>query len=109
MNKLNKINKAYSKRLHKLNKSFFQDNTVGLVLFAEYLKYLRDKMLIKAATDGGKAVSDSNVLGALVIATGEFDAYQNSEETKQKEFHWNNFCDFIKLNMEEWLVLSDSI
>ena len=30
-------------------------------------------------------------------------------EKEQKEFHWNNFCEFIKLNLEEWLVLNDTV
>lgn len=110
MNKqLNKINKAYSKRLHRLNKSFFSDNTVGLMLFAEYLKYLRDTVIIKNPSEVAKPTSNSSALGTLIIAIGEFDAYQKSEDIKQKEFHWNNFCEFIKLNMEGWLALSDSI
>ena len=51
----------------------------------------------------------SNKASALIIATSEFEAYKNSAEKDQKEFHWNNFCEFVKLNMEEWLVINDTI
>ena len=35
----------------------------------------------------------------LNAAIEEFEAFRKN----QKDFHWNNFCEFVKLNMKEWL------
>ena len=45
----------------------------------------------------------------LTTAIAEFDAYKASQNSAKKVFHWNNFCELIKLNMEEWLKVNDSI
>jgi hypothetical protein len=99
MNK--QLNKAYEKRLETLNKEFFKDNKTGLFLYAEYLKYLRDTFIINDA--------DKLKIATLNAAVAEFYAYNNSEVEDVKHFHWNNFCELMRLNMEEWLASNDSI
>lgn len=102
---MNKLTRSYNKRFTKLCKTVLKDNKAGLIFFIEHLKYLRDAAIIKAAP--GEDLN--SIVGTLVVAIDEFEAYQNSSEAKQKDFHWNNFCEFIKLNLEEWLVLNDPI
>jgi hypothetical protein len=43
------------------------------------------------------------------MATAEFDAYKNNTEQEKKDFHWNNFCELVKLNTGEWLIPNDTI
>lgn len=97
-NQLKQLNKAYSKSLNK---------TVGLDYFIEYLRYLRDCSIIKE--ESLKALNEDSKTTALIIVISEFEAYKESKEEKQKEFHWNNFWELVKLNMEEWQVINDSI
>ena len=40
------LNKAYNNRLNFIQKSIFTDKTAGLMLFVEYLKYLRDLLVL---------------------------------------------------------------
>jgi hypothetical protein len=101
MNLKTQLRKAYAKRINSLNKSFFKDPNSGLKLFVEQLKFKRDILITQSNT--------CPQLASLTTAIAEFEAFQTSEEKKQKEFHWNNFCDFVKLNQEEWQVLNDSI
>jgi hypothetical protein len=95
------LRKAYTKRINSLNKNFFKDPNSGLNIFVEHLKYKRDNLILDTNND--------NTLATIVTAIAEFEAYQISEDAKQKEFHWNNFCDFVKLNMEEWQTLNDTV
>ena len=104
---LDKIDKAYGKRAKQLNKNFLQDNKTGLFIFVEQLKYLRDTLVIKAYETDSEELS--NIASAILIAIAEFEAYTNSTDKEQREFHWNNFWEFIKLNLEEWLVLNDTV
>ena len=97
---LKQLNKAYTKRFKQLNKNVLTTNNSGVLIFVEHLKYLRD---VRVILDESKK-SDSCV-ASLNAAIEEFEAYRKS----QKEFHWNNFCEFVKLNMREWLVANDSI
>ncbi len=97
-NHLKQLTKAYNKRLTKVN---------GIEHFIEYLKYLRDTAIIKA--ESAKALENDSKVITLITAVSEFEAYKNSKDEKQRKFHWNNFCEFVKLNMEEWQVFNDSI
>lgn len=92
----NKLNKAYIKRFKQLNKNILTAN-YGLTVFVEHLKYLRDNYIITQKS--------TEAIASLNAAIEEFDAYKQT----QKEFHWQNFCAFIKLNMEEWLANNDSV
>lgn len=107
---LNKIQKAYNKRSKQLNKNFTKNSDIGLLLFIEHLKYLRDLLVIaeKELGDGPDKKEEKAILEAkissLTIAILEFEVYRASEPAK-KPFHWNSFWEFVKLNAEEWMVL----
>lgn len=96
---LNQLNKAYTKRFRQLNKDILavtmQDS--GLTFFVEGLKYLRDTYII--------VQKPVEIVASLNAAIEEFEAYKKTK----KEFHWNNFCEFVKLNMKEWLAANDSV
>ena len=109
---LTKLDKAYNKRIKKLSKSFTKTPSTGIQIFVEQLRYLRDTFIVKASMmESGTELEEelSNKASALIIAISEFEVAMNSKEKEQKEFHWNNFCEFVKLNMEEWLVINDTI
>jgi hypothetical protein len=107
MNKnIKQLNKAYSKRFKQLNKNMLiTENSWlmplvgdgGLIVFVEYLRYLRDIYIITQQSP------DS--IATLNAAIEEFEAHAESK----KEFHWNNFCEFVRLNMREWLATNDSV
>ncbi len=101
MNTKAQLRKAYRKRLNSLNKKFFKDPNSGLNIFVEYLKFKRDSLILQSKED--------TCLASLITAIAEFEAYKTSEENTQKEFHWSNFCNFVKLNMEEWRIQNDTV
>ena len=98
------LTKAYKKRVKDLNKNFFTDKDIGLKLFVEQLKYQRDCILLQNSLEEMPAD-----LTILITAIEEFEEYLLSIDTKQKDFHWKNFCEFIKLNREEWLASDDPV
>ena len=102
---INKLNKAYYNRLKKLNKDFFNNKSVGLALFIEYLRYLRDVNILKDFDTPEKQLS----IAALVAAITEYEAYDLNRDKSNKIFHWNNFIELIKHNMEDWLQIDDSV
>jgi hypothetical protein len=97
-NQLKQLNKAYCKRLNKVD---------GLEYFIEYLKYLRDYSIINV--ESAEVLKASSKVTALIVTISEFEAYRDSTEEKQRKFHWINFWELVKLNMEEWQVLNDSV
>ena len=106
--KMAQLNKAYRKRFNLLEDKRLTENNVGLILFVEHLKYIRDSIIMKNIVDIEQEPLKTT-LATLATAIAEFDAYMSSQESIQRIFHWNSFCDFLKLNMEEWLALNDSI
>ena len=92
----NKLNKAYIKRFKQLNKNMLTAN-YGLTIFVEHLKYLRDTYII--------AQKPTDIIASLNAAIEEFEAYNQTHN----EFHWQNFCEFVKLNTKEWLAANDSV
>jgi hypothetical protein len=97
------LNKAYSKRFKAINKNFFVNKDTGLILFIEYLKYLRDVFIIKTANNLDNYEYMKTKIATLTTTIAEFETYTNNHDKNKKNFHWNNFCEFIKLNMEDWL------
>ena len=104
--KIKQLNKAYAKRFKQLNKNMLATSNsglmvllgdAGLVNFIENLRYLRDIYVLTQ--------QPTNNVATLHAAIEEFEAYAESK----KEFHWNNFCEFVRLNMREWLATNDSI
>jgi hypothetical protein len=104
-----RLNRAYSKKIKIASKDFFTKKDVGLVLFVEYLRYLRDTLIIKVPTALTNESAHKTKIATLATAIAEFDTYRISQEESKKTFHWNNFCELIKLNMEEWLEPNDSV
>lgn len=97
MYELKYLTKAYAKRFKQLNKTILTANDAGLLIFVEHLKYLRDYyVVIKQST---------SIITTLNAAIEEFEAFKQSKN----DFHWNNFCEFVKLNMKEWLMINDSV
>jgi hypothetical protein len=97
MNEVKQLNKAYTKRFKQLNKSILSTKSSGLAVFVEHLRYLRDAYII--------TLQPTDTVATLIAAIEEFEAYKDTK----KEFHWNNFCEFVRLNMKEWLVANDSV
>ena len=97
MNEIKLLNKAYTKRFKQLNKNMLFTEDAGLVVFVEHLKYLRDAFILTQ-----KSIE---AIATLTAAIEEFEAFK----ADKKDFHWNNFCEFIKLNMKEWLAGNDSV
>jgi hypothetical protein len=104
---INQLNKAYKNRFNCIQKSIFINKEAGLLLFVEYLKYLRDSIVVNEYT---QKYEDSKVkMASIITATAEFDAYRQARDNKQKAFHWNNFCELFKQNMGDWLKIDDSV
>lgn len=121
----NKLYKNYNKILledHKANVKAF-DNC--LTYFIDYLKFLRDHLVIESDPIPSEPV-DIRIL-SITAAIDEYDEYLNcaakyftvkggqikklidgtDEEVSEKFmteklFHWNNFWDLVKLNIESW-------
>lgn len=101
------LGKAYIKVFKHLQKGIFTDKKSGLLLFVEYLKYLRDFSIL---TNSAEATDDEKMcIATIITAISEFEAYTQTENAKQRVFHWNNFCELLKQNMEDWLKINDSI
>lgn len=101
MNTKTQLRKAYTKRLNSLNKSFFKDSNSGLKIFVEHLKFKRDNLILESTNE--------NALAIVATAVAEFETYQATEDTKQKEFHWNNFWDLARASMEEQQIPNDTV
>ena len=121
---LNQLKKAYKARLKILNnKKFLGDIGTSVLSLVEQLRYLRDTLIIEKPIKVPKPVepfiefsegkeienTDGETLSTLVAAIAEFDAYLDSDDLAQRNFHFNNFWEFVKLNIEEWLMLNDTI
>ena len=97
MNKVKQLNRAYTKRFKQLNKNILNAEDSGLLVFVEHLRYLRDAYILTQRP--------VDTIATLKVAIEEFEAYR----TTKKDFHWNNFCEFLKQNMKEWLAVNDPV
>lgn len=103
---IKQLNKAYEISFARLQKSIFTDKKNGLILFTEYLKYLRDSIVLQEPYEESE---DAKLkLATVITAIAEFEAYTQATG-QQKTFHWNNFCELIKQNMEDWLEINDTV
>jgi hypothetical protein len=100
-----RINRYYYKKTKLLNKDFFKNQKVCLRLFVEHLKYIKTSMLL--SRDNDKHVTSA--ISAITAAIAEFEAYEECTDRTKQIFHWNNFCELVKLNMGEWLTFNDSV
>jgi hypothetical protein len=106
--KITLLNNAYKKRFESLVKYNSTERELGLEFFVEHLEYLRD-LLILTNVENIEQEPTKTALASIATAIAEFGAYRSATDREQKKFHWNSFCDFVKLNMEEWLALNDSV
>ena len=97
MNEIKQLDRAYLKRFKQLNKNILESEDSGLLIFIEHLKYLRDIYILLQPAESAAVT--------LNAAIAEFEAYKNTK----KDFHWTNFCEFLKQNMKEWLAINDSV
>jgi hypothetical protein len=97
------LNKAYYKKIKNLVTSDFTSRNSGLIILNEQLKYIRDCLVLDNINDIEKEPIKTDI-AIIATAIAEFEAYQLAQELQQKNFHWKNFCDFLKLNMEEWML-----
>ncbi len=97
MNEIKQLNRAYTKKFKQLNKNILATEDAGLLVFVEHLRYLRDACII--------TLRPIDTVATLNAAIEEFEAFRKTK----KIFHWNNFCEFLKQNMKEWLTVNDSI
>ncbi len=104
-----RLMRSYNKSFKFLIKSVTKDQTVGILLFNTYLKYLRDTLILSASFDLTKQFPAKTKIATLTAAAAEFDSWQKCEDKAKKIFHWNNFCELVKLNIEDWLTINDSI
>lgn len=103
---IKQLNKAYKQSFSTLNKSLFQVKSAGLNIFVEHLKYLRDSMILSTEENLYKADNTNIKLTTIITAIAEYEASSCAE---QHDFHWNNFWELVKQNMEDWLELDDSV
>ena len=97
MTEVKQLNRAYIKRFKQLNKNILAAEDSGLLIFVEHLRYLRDIYIL--------TLQSTDTIATLNAAIVEFEAYRNTK----KDFHWNNFCEFLKQNMKEWFAVNDSV
>jgi hypothetical protein len=128
---LKQLKKAYNTRLKLLNdKKFLEDVGAGILILVEKLRYLRDRLIVEEAciTESEPEVfedpfaefsektvleepleAECDIITSLILALAEFDAYQQCNDEKQRDFHFNAFWELVKINMEEWLALNDTV
>lgn len=97
MNEHEKLQKAYQSRIKNNSKNIFNTKDSGLNLFVDYLCYLRDTAILN--------YENTEEYASLMAAIAEYKASKISCENDIKEFHWNNFCELLRLNMQKWLML----
>lgn len=109
---IKQINKTYETTLESIQKSFFSNSQTGLDLFVEYLRYIRDSLIIKAP-DLSVSPDENLIIATIMAAIAEYESYENYKISKADErlqkFHWDNFWELIKCNLREWQALNDTI
>ena len=119
--------KAYDKSLKTYHADNFKSLTNCMDYFVTYLKFMRDYYILTEpfVTDSGE---ENLKIASLATAISEYENYQmcehkyygfdgtniiykvegTSEEvqqkyTREKTFHWDNFWNLVRLNMEDWM------
>ena len=106
---IKQLERAYSKRFKVLSKDFFNNKETGLIFFTEYLRYFRDFLVISPTGNLSKQEALKFKITTITTALAEYDEYVACQDEAKKVFHWNNFCELVKLNMEGWLELLDTV
>ena len=94
-----KLIKAYKKLFKDLYKKFPEDPTVGLTAFITHLSLLRDLSTVSSVDNEQMATKRATINAALA----EYNAFKANSNETIKMFHLSNFCEFLKLNLEDWL------
>ena len=119
--------KTYDKKLKNDHEVSFKNLTNSMNYFVTYLKFMRDYYILTESVvlESGE---ENLKIASLATAVSEYEKYQTcehnyygfdgaeviykidgtSDEVQQKynlekAFHWNNFWNLVKLNMEDWL------
>lgn len=118
---------TYDKVLKNDHATNFKSLTNPMSYFVDYLKFMRDYYILTEplVLESGE---ENLKIAAIATAVSEYEQYQNcihkyygfdgaqviyktaasSEEVqkqynKEKMFHWNNFWNLVRLNMEDWM------
>ena len=118
---------TYDKVLKEEHETNFKNLTNCMGYLVTYLKFMRDYYILTEplVLESGE---ENLKIASLATAVSEFEQYQmcehkyygfdgtkviykvegTSEEvqekyTTEKTFHWNNFWNLIRLNMEDWM------
>lgn len=119
--------RAYDKVLKDDHAADFKNLTNPMGYFVNYLKFMRDYYILTEPLI--LETGEENLkIAALATAVSEYEQYQtcihkyygfngtqviyktsdNGEEVqqqynKERTFHWNNFWNLVRLNMEDWM------
>lgn len=88
------LHKAYKKQLKTLSMENQNDRVQILIV---YLKYLRD---IELFVDR-EAFENIPLLNSTIA---ELEAAVRQSESEYVDFHIQNFCELLKINLKEWLT-----
>lgn len=114
--------KTYGNKLKEHHKKSFENFTNSMDYFITHLKFMRDYFILTEplVLENGE---ENMKIASLATAISAYDKYQlcinlcktiesNTEQnealinkyTQEKEFHWNNFWNLIRMNMEAWTI-----
>lgn len=118
---------TYDKVLKNDHSTNFKSLTNPMSYFVDYLKFMRDYYILTEplVQDSGE---ENLKIATIATAVSEYEQYQNCEHkyygvdgakviykipgtqeevqqqyNKEKIFHWNNFWNLVRLNMEDWM------
>lgn len=118
---------TYDKALKDTHATSFKNLVNPLDYFITYLKFMRDYYILTEPliSESGE---ENLKIASLATAVSEYEQYQNCEHkyygfdgakviykvpgtseevqqqyNKEKAFHWDNFWNLIRLNMEDWM------
>ena len=128
--KYKKLYKAYIKKFKK--HSEFLNPQDKLDYFVDYLRFVRDYLILSEpiTVDGVENIKTASIASAIAEfeaykdcfnkyfeidgnlvkkkATCEFEDY-NNQYAKEKAYHWACFWELVKLNIESWFDINDTI
>ena len=118
---------TYDKVLKKEHTTNFKSLTNPMDYFVDYLRFMRDYYILTEPLilESGE---ENLKIASLATAVSEYEQYQSCEHkyyrfdgteaicrvsgtseevqqqyNKEKTFHWNNFWNLIRLNIEDWM------
>ena len=118
---------TYDKVLKNDHSTNFKSLTNPMGYFVDYLKFMRDYYILTEplVLESGE---ENLKIATIATAVSEYEQYQSCEHkyygfngekviykipgtreevqqqyNKEKNFHWNNFWNLVRLNMEDWM------